>query len=151
MLRNKVSTLEEYQDKFNVLDRRHNSSLSEIHNLKKDLNEGKKNFDVLQKEFFNCRENRSKAEAKNTKLDYELKELIDNFKILESNNINSQNLLVAPITFVLRTALSVLISTNNSTLCSFAIRVKLYVPKTLISTPSHGIDSTIGTCLYAAA
>ena len=94
MLRNKVSTLEEYQDKFNVLDRRHNSSLSEIHNLKKDLNEGKKNFDVLQKEFFNCRENRSKAEAKNTKLDYELKELIDNFKILESNNINSQNLLL---------------------------------------------------------
>ena len=59
--------------------------------------------------------------------------------------------LLAPITFVGRTALSVEMSTNDFTLCSAAHLATLYVPNTLFLTPSITLYSTKGTCLYAAA
>jgi len=57
---------------------------------------------------------------------------------------------VAPIVLVGRTALSVDINTNVSTLAFIAACTQCKVPKILFRTPSAIFNSTIGTCLYAA-
>ena len=62
-------------------------------------------------------------------------------------SINSANLLVAPIIFVGRTALSVDIKTNDSTLDSTAASTQTLVPFMLLTTASNGFSSTSGTCL----
>ena len=66
-------------------------------------------------------------------------------------NISSATRLVAPMVFVGRTALSVDISTKFLTPESIADIAQFNVPKTLLSTPSVLLNSTMGTCLYAAA
>ena len=63
----------------------------------------------------------------------------------------SANRLLAPITLVGRTALSVEISTNDATPHLRAACAARNVPRTLTLTPSISFASTIGTCLYAAA
>ncbi|MNV99944.1 hypothetical protein D3C71_1953780 [compost metagenome] len=55
--------------------------------------------------------------------------------------------LLAPITLVGRTALSVLTSTKSLTPHSAATRAVIIVPRVLFLTPSAGLCSTIGTCL----
>ena len=67
------------------------------------------------------------------------------------SNISSANLLVAPITFVGLTALSVEINTKFSTLFLTAASAHVTVPKIFVSTPAKTFFSTSGTCLYAAA
>ncbi|MCY1249475.1 hypothetical protein D9M72_630160 [compost metagenome] len=66
-------------------------------------------------------------------------------------NAISATRLLAPMMFVGRTALSVLIRTKLGTLHSMAIRAVVSVPIALFRTPSPGLCSTSGTCLYAAA
>ncbi len=65
--------------------------------------------------------------------------------------INSPTLLVAPITLVGFTALSVEIIRKRDTPCRTAARASTHVPPTLFFTASHGLDSMRGTCLWAAA
>ena len=55
--------------------------------------------------------------------------------------------LLAPITLVGRTALSVDTNTKRLTELASAARAMLSVPNTLLSTPSPALSSTIGTCL----
>ena len=55
--------------------------------------------------------------------------------------------LLAPMTLVGRTALSVETSTKLATPLSIAARATFNVPSTLLATPSQGLCSTIGTCL----
>src|SRR5690625_2897429 len=57
----------------------------------------------------------------------------------------------APIMFVGRTALSVEISTKDSTPARMAASAQYQVPYTLLRTPSTTLCSTRGTCLEAAA
>ena len=60
--------------------------------------------------------------------------------------------LLAPITFVGLTALSVLIITNRSTPHSFAASAVWYVPSVLFCSAAQAFSSSInGTCLNAAA
>ena len=66
-------------------------------------------------------------------------------------NASSAKRLVAPITLVGFTALSVEISTNVSTRHSSAACAVFQVLNTLLYTPSMMFCSTMGTCLYAAA
>ena len=65
--------------------------------------------------------------------------------------ISSQQRLVAPMTLVGLTALSVEIMTNFSTPCLSAICATLSVPKMLFLQASSGLVSIKGTCLCAAA
>ena len=66
--------------------------------------------------------------------------------------IISESRLVAPITLVGFTALSVEINTNFFTPYSIAAFATMSVPSALFCTASHAFDSSIsGTCLYAAA
>ena len=62
-------------------------------------------------------------------------------------NTISANRLVAPITLVGLTALSVLIKTKLAVPYFCAARAKLRVPSTLFCSPSAGLCSTKGTCL----
>jgi len=59
--------------------------------------------------------------------------------------------LVAPMTLVGLTALSVETRIIRSTENRFDIRATRHVPRMLFSAPSTGLSSTIGTCLCAAA
>ena len=59
--------------------------------------------------------------------------------------------LVAPMTLVGLTALSVEIITKRSTPNSLDTRARLWVPNTLFLTASQGLCSMSGTCLCAAA
>ena len=59
--------------------------------------------------------------------------------------------LVAPITELGRTALSVEMSTRRSAPTASAMRATFCVPKTLFFTASSGASSMSGTCLWAAA
>ena len=63
----------------------------------------------------------------------------------------SASRLVAPITFVGLTALSVEIITIARTPAARHASATWRVPSTFVSTPSHGLASTIGTCFKAAA
>ena len=63
----------------------------------------------------------------------------------------SASRLVAPITLLGFTALSVEIMMNFFTSYFSAISAMMLVPKTLVRTASHGYFSIMGTCLYAAA
>ena len=65
--------------------------------------------------------------------------------------IISQILLVAPMTLVGLTALSVEIITNLPTPYLSAIFATFHVPTTLFLTASFGLSSISGTCLCAAA
>ena len=65
--------------------------------------------------------------------------------------IISHTRLVAPITLVGFTALSVEISTNRSAPYRSAELATLKVPNTLFFTASSGLSSIRGTCLWAAA
>ena len=65
--------------------------------------------------------------------------------------IISHILLVAPITFVGLTALSVEIKMNRFVLYLSHAFTRLYVPNTLFLTASEGLFSINGTCLCAAA
>ncbi len=58
---------------------------------------------------------------------------------------------VAPMTLVGLTALSVLIWTIAETPVARQASATLREPMTLVSTPSTGLASTIGTCFSAAA
>jgi len=64
---------------------------------------------------------------------------------------SSATRLVAPMTEVGRTALSVETRTNFSTWYLQASEATLKVPMTLLFTASTGASSIMGTCLYAAA
>ena len=55
--------------------------------------------------------------------------------------------LLAPMILVGRTALSVETRTKLAAPVSIAARATFNVPRTLLATPSHGLCSTIGTCL----
>src|SRR5579884_2942883 len=59
--------------------------------------------------------------------------------------------LVAPITLVGRTALSVETCTNSRVPCAIAASATLRVPSTLLRAASSTLRSAIGRCLYAAA
>ena len=65
--------------------------------------------------------------------------------------ISSEMRLVAPITLVGLTALSLEIKTKRSTPNSSAAFAVIHVPLTLFVTASQGFSSIIGTCLWAAA
>ncbi|MNW18880.1 hypothetical protein D3C71_2186210 [compost metagenome] len=60
---------------------------------------------------------------------------------------SSATRLLAPITFVGRTALSVETRTKFSTPLAMAARTMFSVPKTLLRMPSPALASTMGTCL----
>ena len=59
----------------------------------------------------------------------------------------SATCLVAPMTFVGRTALSVEIMTKRATPCRTAASASWRVPSTLLSTASSGWNCRMGTCL----
>ncbi len=59
--------------------------------------------------------------------------------------------LVAPMTLVGLTALSVETKTNLSTPWRSAASIHIRVPTMLLSTASSGLISIMGTCLWAAA
>ncbi len=63
----------------------------------------------------------------------------------------SASRLVAPMTFVGLTALSVEIITIARTPWARQASATWRVPSTLVRMPSHGLASTIGTCFSAAA